>query len=74
MNAKQKLLARIRAWIDRRLPRDLMVVQFIDPATGDVEFSASHMDIILKIKMGEHVYKRFDKVMDIRFHIEHLSP
>ena len=74
MTYQQKILAKIRAWIDRRLPRDLLVVTFVDVENGNVLFTANHMELILRIKMDDNVYQRFDRKMDVRFHTEHLSP
>lgn len=80
MTRKQKLLAKIRAWIDRQLPRDVLRIT-IHALDSDSErrlnvplFSATHMETILRCKMGSGMEAfHFKGELVITFSTEHLS-
>lgn len=79
MTRKQKILAKIRAWIDRQLPRDVLrvTVYRINPAdpndTIAILYSITHPEQILKCKMrgGPDAYT--EGALLITFTTEHLS-
>jgi hypothetical protein len=71
----QYVLAKIRAWIDRRLPRDVLRVTVINTDTGATLFSSTHMDIILQLKMDQAgmTYPCPGHIL-VQFTTEYLTP
>lgn len=63
----------MRRTSDRHFPRDVLVMEMIDSATGDVILHTTHVELILAIKMGKSGNIRIDRVVDYRFFIERLS-
>lgn len=45
------LLYRIRAWIDNRVPRDVLVIEIRD-GTGKPMLRITHLDMLMSVKMG----------------------
>lgn len=80
MTRQQRLLAKIRAWIDRRLPRDVLRITVYGVIQNDegrtvvkTLVSVTHMEAILQCKYGSgSTAYQFDDVM-ITLSTEHLS-
>lgn len=80
MTRKQKILAKIRAWIDRQLPRDVLriTIHAIDSDSNRrlhvPLFSSTHMETILRCKMGSGMEAlHFKGELLVTFSTEHLS-
>lgn len=71
------LLAKLRAWIDRRLPRDVLVIS-IHGIKEDGSMTApllymTHMEGILTCKMQGSVIHHYKGELVVQYHTEHLS-
>lgn len=77
---KQRYLAKLRAWIDRQLPRDVLRITIYSIPEGPEDTVAilldtTHPEAILNCKMREsnNAFTFKGRVM-VSFHTEHLSP
>lgn len=77
MTRKQKILAAIRAWIDRRLPRDVLVISIHgikdNGAMTAPLWHITHMEGILICKMQGSVVHHYNGELVVHMHTEHLS-
>lgn len=77
MTYKQKILAKIRAWIDRRLPRDVLVISIHgikdSGAMTAPLFHITHMEGILICKTQGSTVHHFKGELVVQMHTEHLS-
>lgn len=83
MTRKQRYLAKLRAWIDRQLPRDVLRITIYglpehEDDTTKLLLNIAHPHQILACKMsgendGEQTYTYRGNLM-ITFRVEHLTP
>lgn len=76
MTRKQRLLAKVRAWIDQRLPRDVLRISVYDVSPNGPKaplLSITHFEGILRCKYSEDAQSfKYGDVL-IVLHTEHLS-
>lgn len=80
MTRKQRYLAKLRAWIDQQLPRDVLRITIYsipdkEDDTVKLLLDTTHSEQILFCKMSEsdQAYSFTGRLM-VNFHTEHLSP